>query len=117
MNSALSGGDVPEATEEHRKEVATDVTTVHSHGIVGRETLEHETRGGLESEMHSRTRKKWREPEQQIYVQLSEDHSSPEHMARKHRQVSRSPSTLEHVEKVNFLFPIHIVQVYKCRPF
>lgn len=86
------------------KEIATDATNVQSHGIIGGETLDPERRGGLESGIRNTGRKKRNEPEKQIYVELSEDHSDPEHMVHKHRQVSRSPSTIEHREKVIF-FP------------
>jgi hypothetical protein len=108
----LPGGDIPEAVEERRKETAIDATNVHSHGIIGGETLDPETIGGLESGIRNTGRKKRIEPEKQIYVELNEDHSDPEHLAHKHRLVSGSPSTIEHRDKVNF-FSIRNVQVYK----
>lgn len=113
MNSALSGGDIPEVAEERRNEVATDVPNMHSHGIIAGDTLEPETRGALESGIRNTGRTKRKEQEKQIYVQLSEDHSDPEHMAHKRIQVSRSPSTLEHIDKV-YIISIRNVQVYKC---
>ena len=64
--SALPGGDIPEAVEERRKEIATDATNVHPHGIIGGETLEPETRGGLGSGIHNRARKKQNEPETKL---------------------------------------------------
>lgn len=116
MYFALLGGDIPEAAEERRKEVATDVTTLHSHGINAGDRLEPETRGALESGMGDTGRTKRKEQERDIYVQLSDDHSDPEHMARKHRLVYRSPSTLEHNDKVNFISNRN-VQVYECGSF
>ena len=99
-NSALSGGDIPEAAEERRDEVETGLTNVHSHGIIAGDTLEPETRGPLEPVMVNTGRTKRKEQERQIYVQVSEDNSDPEHMTHKQK---RSPFTIEHIEKVNVI--------------
>ena len=109
-NSGLSGGDIPQEAEERRNEVATDVTDVYQHGIIAGDTLEPETRGALETMMGKPGRTKRKEQEREIYVQLSEDNSDQEPMTRKHRQLSRRPPTLEHIEKVNVI-SIRIMQV------
>lgn len=110
MNSALSGGDIPGAAEERRNEVATDVTHVHSHGIIAGDTLDPETRDALETVIGNPGRNKRKEAERAIYVHLSEENSDPEHITHKHRQVSRSPPTVDHTEKVNVM-SIRIMQV------
>ncbi len=97
-------------------EDATDVTKVHSHGIIEGDTMEPETRGALENETGNTCRTKRKEQERENYVQLSEDHSDAEHMAHKHRLVSRSQSTLEHIDKVNII-SIRNVQVFKSGSF
>lgn len=109
-SSGLSGGDIPQEAEERRNEVATDVTDVHLHGIIAGDTLELETRRALETMIGKPGRTKRKEQEREIYVELSEDNSDPKPMTGKHRQVSRSPPTLEHIEKVNVI-SIRIMQV------
>ena len=74
-----------------------------SQGIHAEAHFEPETRGTMDSEKHSRGRPKRKELEKHIYVHLSEDQSDPELIAPTYHQVSHSPSTVDHIDKVTFL--------------
>jgi len=67
------------------------------------DAFEPETRGTMDSEKHNTVRPKRKELEKHIYVHLSEDQSDPELIAPTYHQVSRSPSTVDHIDKVTFL--------------
>ena len=81
----------------------TDGTKAHSQGLHAVDAKEPETRGALESGIPNSGRPKRKELEKHIYVHLSEDHSDPELMSNKHRHVSRSPSTFDHIDKVSLI--------------
>ena len=65
------------------------------------DAFEPETGGALDPGIRNSGRPKRKEREKLIYVHLSEDHSDPELMAHKHRPISRTPSTVDHIDKVN----------------
>lgn len=55
---------------------------------------------------------KRKELEKHNYVHLNEDQSDPELRVHKHRHVSRSPATIDHIEKVhNYTIP----NVHGCK--
>ena len=80
------------------------------------DAFEPPAREALASEMRHEGRPKRKENEKQIYVQLSDNNSDQEHVPHKHRRVSRSPSTLDHIDKVIF-FPIVQCTGYRCGSF
>lgn len=65
------------------------------------DAFELETGGALDPGIRKSGWPKRKELEKLIYVHLSEDHSDPELMAHKHRPISRTPSTVVHIGKVN----------------
>jgi hypothetical protein len=76
------------------------------------DAFEPETRGALDPGIRNSGRPKRKEVEKHIFVHLSEDHSDPELMAHKHRPISRTPSTRDHIDKVN---NSSILNVTGCR--
>lgn len=78
------------------------------------DAFEPERRGALDSGIRNTGGPNRKELEKHINVHLSEDHSDPELMAHKHRQVSRSPPTLDRIDKVQ-ISSIPNVQGCKCR--
>ena len=76
------------------------------------DAFEPETVRAMDSGILNTGRRKRKEVEKHIYVHLSEDQSDPELRVHKHRHVSRSPATIDHIEKVqNSTFP----NVHGCK--
>lgn len=113
MNSGISGAVIPEAAEKRGNKLATEVTKAQTEGIHEQRAFEPEGRGAVESGIRNTGGPKRKELEKHIYVHLSEDPSDQELMAHKQRRVSRSPPTLDRIDKVQ-ISTIHDVQGCKC---
>lgn len=72
------------------------------------DVFEPETLGALDSGVRNTGRPKRKEVEKHSYVHLSEDHSDPELMAHRHIHMSRSPSTIDHIDKVKFSSTLNV---------
>lgn len=112
----ISGGDIPIPAEERGKPVATDEANVHSVGLDAMDDFEQPAREALDFEIRKEGRPKRKKNEKQIFVQLSDNNSDPEHMPQHHRRVSGSPSTLDHIDKV-MIFSNRNVEGYRCGSF
>lgn len=112
INFGISGDDIPEAAERRENRVPPDVTKVHSQGIHAVDAFEPETIRALDSGIRNTGRPKRKELEKRIYVHLSEDNSNPKLMAHKNIQVSRSPATIDHIDKVQIS---SIPNVHSCK--